>query len=108
MWDRLDEFSQEELEQDGTNPVLHITLHQIVEAQIADGDPPETAETLNRLMTQGTARHEAVHRIGAVVTEELYTMLKDRHEFDSARYVKKLGRLGKQHRKIKGRRKGRN
>jgi hypothetical protein len=108
LWDRLDELSSEELEQDGTNPILHITMHQIIETQIAKDDPPETDETLNRLMAQGTTRHDAIHQIGAVFTEELYQVLKHQREFNSARYIKKLGRLGKQRKIFKGRRKGRN
>ncbi len=107
LWDRLDELSNEEL-QDDTNPVLHITLHQIIETQIANREPPETDQTLTRLMTQGTTRHDAVHQIGAVFAEELYEVLKHQREFNSARYIKKLGRLGERRKKFRGRRKGRN
>ncbi len=107
LWDRLDEVSDEELKRDGTNPVLHVTFHQVIETQIADREPPKTAETLNRLMIQGTARHDAIHLIGAVFAEEFYGMLKQQCEFNTTRYIKKLGRLGRRRKRFKGRKKGR-
>ena len=108
LWDRLDEVSDEELQRDGTNPILHVTFHQIIENQLAAGDPPETAEALNRLLAQGTTRHEALHQLGGVLAEEMYVMLKHQQEYDQARYVKKLNKLGQPRRRFRGRRKGRN
>lgn len=101
LWGRLDEVSDEELERDGSNPVLHITIHQTIENQIAANDPPETARTLARLMKQNQTRHEAVHEIGTVMAEEIYEMMKFKRTFDQQRYVKKLRRLGRPQRKQK-------
>jgi hypothetical protein len=42
LWDRLDRLSDAEITKDGTNPILHITMHAAVESQIAGGEPPET------------------------------------------------------------------
>ncbi len=95
LWERVGEVSEEELERDGVNPVMHLVFHQTVENQIARGEPPETAEALDRLMSRGRTRHEAVHEIGAVLAEEMFEILKNQREYDNENYVSKLGRLGR-------------
>jgi len=99
LWERLDEVTDEELQRDGTNPVLHVIIHQIVENQVAANDPPETAKMLERLRKGGLTRHEALHKIGGVVTEEIFEIMKFRRVFDEQRYLKKLGRLGRSRRR---------
>jgi hypothetical protein len=108
LWDRIDEVTEEELEETGHNPVMHVLVHQTVENQIAAGDPPETAQTLERLMNQGQSRHEALHQIGSVVADEIYEMLKSERTYDNRLYVKKLQRLGRprSRRRGKGRSRG--
>jgi hypothetical protein len=93
LWERLDEVTDEELERDGSNPILHIIIHQTVENQIAANEPPETAKTLERLLSQGKTRHEAVHEIGIVLAEEMFGIMKFNRSFDEQRYVRKLRRL---------------
>jgi hypothetical protein len=53
LWDHLDELSDEQIERDGSNPIAHVTIHATIEAQIADGEPKETGETVEALMRQG-------------------------------------------------------
>ena len=65
LWERLDEVSDEELERDGTKPVIHVLIHQIIENQVAAQEPPETVETLDQLVQQGLTRHEAVQNWGS-------------------------------------------
>jgi hypothetical protein len=93
LWDRLDEVTDEELERDGSNPILHVIIHQTVENQIAANEPPETAKTLERLLSQGKTRHEAVHEIGAVLAEEMFGIMKSKRPFNQQRYVRKLRQL---------------
>ena len=93
LWGRLDELSDEELEQDGVNPMLHITVHSIVENQLADGNPPQVDVVLKALTLQGLSRHEAIHRIGSVLSEEIFHILKDGRPFDERLYVQKLWEL---------------
>ena len=104
LWGRLDELSQEEIERDGTNPILHVTIHHIVENQIADGKPAEVAEALQRLMKQGKTRHQALHEIGGVLAEEMFEILKANRPYNERRYVAKLRRLGTGPKKRKRRR----
>ena len=77
LWGHLDELSDEQIERDGTNPIMHVNIHTTIENQIADGDPPITGKTVQALMRQGLSRHEAVHRVGAVLTEEIWHILQD-------------------------------
>lgn len=95
LWDRIDKITEEELEEIGHNPVMHILFHQTIENQIAGGDPPETAETLERLMNQGHSRHEALHQISAVLADEIFEMLDSERTYNNRLYVKKLQRLGR-------------
>ncbi len=75
------------------NPILHEQFHEIVEQQIKDNNPKETKETLEKLIKSGHSRHEAIHKIGAAVVEELYDMLKSREKFDRKRFIDRLDRL---------------
>jgi len=77
----------------GRSDVLHGAVHDIVERQLEMGEPPEAREALARLMASGMDRHEAVHRIGAVLAVEIHDTLKD-GAHDPARYEAKLRELG--------------
>jgi len=94
IWERAADLDpHEEVLRDGANPFAHIAIHQIVENQIANHDPPQTAETLEALMQAGYTRHEAIHAIGNVLAEEIYEILRDERPFDEASYVQALREL---------------
>ena len=71
----------------------HLLIHEMVEKQLAERDPPEVASTLHRLLAGGLDRHEAVHAIGAAVAGEAFRMLKERRALDREAYVQALGSL---------------
>ncbi|MBU1877369.1 MAG: DUF1841 family protein, partial [Chloroflexi bacterium] len=71
LWGRLDKVSDEELEQTGTNPIVHIIIHQTIENQIAGGEPREVRRVVKMLMRQGLSRHEAIHQVGSVLVGEI-------------------------------------
>ncbi len=104
LWERLDEVSNEELQRDGTNPVMHVLIHQIIENQIAGQSPPETAETLEQLLQQGLSRHEAVHKIGEVLASDMAEMMQTHRTFDNQRYVQSLRQLVRPRRRRRRRR----
>jgi hypothetical protein len=57
IWERAGILDPgEEVLRDGANPFAHVAIHQTVENQIANHDPPETAETLEALMQAGYTR----------------------------------------------------
>jgi hypothetical protein len=47
------------------------------ENQLALEDQAIVRATLHRLMNEGLTRHDAVHAVGAVLTEHIYDMLND-------------------------------
>jgi len=71
-------------------PILNDIIYGIVENQIRDNNPKETKETLNRLMNLGYNRLDAIQKIGSVVTEEIYDVLKKGEDFNENRFVRKL------------------
>jgi hypothetical protein len=95
LWRRLDELSEEEIERDGTNPIMHIVMHSTVEGQIADNEPKAVRRTLEPLLRQGLDRHEAIHRLAEVLAEEMYYVLVQGRPFDQRSYVRKLRDLVK-------------
>lgn len=95
LWGRLDELSDEEIERDGVNPILHITIHSIIENQIADEDPEEVRQVVEALMRQGLSRHEAIHRVGRVLSDEIFHVLNEDRPFDEPGYIRKLRQLAR-------------
>lgn len=93
LWERLDKVSDEEIERDGVNPILHVTIHSIVENQIAGGGLKEVGQATEALMRRGLSRHEAIHEIGSALSEEIYHTLKNQRPFDEAAYVRALKKL---------------
>jgi len=76
------------------NQVLHATIHAVVENQIAMGDEFNAAETLDRLISEGLDRHEAIHAIGSVLAEHIYNMLKgEMSDFTHSQYFSQLNEL---------------
>jgi hypothetical protein len=50
---------------------FHVTVHAIVENQVAEGDALPVREKLRQLVAQGLNRHEAIHAIGSVLLKHL-------------------------------------
>ena len=57
------------------NATLHAMIHVVVENQLAESDEP-VVRALARLMKEGLSRHDAIHAIGAVLTEHIYATVK--------------------------------
>jgi hypothetical protein len=78
------------------NPqVVSAAMHEVVDNQLRDGVPPETRQTLDRLMAEGHSQSEARRLIAAVVASEIFGMLKHKRPYDPAGYVAALQRLPK-------------
>jgi hypothetical protein len=50
-------------------------------------------ETLERLQREGLGRHDAIHAIGSVLAEDLYTLMQDQTGPADATYQNYLSRL---------------
>ncbi len=77
-----------------SNALLHAVFHTIVENQIAMGEKVP-ARTLRRLMKEGLGRHEAIHAVGSVLSEQIYnTMSGSSSSIDiNEQYARKLEAL---------------
>ncbi len=103
VWEGVESLGGEDLTLDGVNPFVHVAMHHIVENQLAENAPSQTARTLEALLMAGTERHAAIHAIAAVVAEEMYDMLKVERVFDEEAYVKALKDLARTARQSRGR-----
>jgi hypothetical protein len=59
------------------NTKAHAVIHVIVENQVALGDELPVRRAIERLMTEGLDRHDAVHAVGSVLTAYLNDFLKE-------------------------------
>jgi len=78
------------------NPHLKAAFLEVVKNQLEADDPPETRETLNRLVSQGISEEDAKMYIAQAVCVEIYSMLKHEKVFNPKRYAKNLKRLPKE------------
>jgi hypothetical protein len=75
------------------NPHLKAAILEVVENQLRDGDPPETRQTLERLLAAGYSRKQAIEMIGSAVVEEIWAVLHERKPFDRTRFTALLEQL---------------
>ena len=66
---------------------------KVVDNQIRNNDPPQTRQTLQRLITDGHFEEEAKRLIACVVSAEIFDVLKQQQPFDLDRFVKALDKL---------------
>jgi hypothetical protein len=76
-----------------SGPLLKAAFMEVVENQIRDDDPPETRATLKRLTSQGVSDDDARIFIGQAVCVEVWGILRNKKEFNMARYVRNLKNL---------------
>jgi predicted Zn-dependent peptidase len=72
---------------------LRQQIFEIIDNQIKSNDPPETKQTLDRLIKLGYSTKEAKMLIGQCLANEIYDILKYKTPFNLDRYVKNLNKL---------------
>jgi ABC-type branched-subunit amino acid transport system ATPase component len=92
---RVIEEGRDEVEVDGSvvNPRLHLAYHEAVANQLWDGTPPEAWPTVERLGRLGYGRHDILHMLGSVLTEQLRQALEKREPNDPKKYARALAAL---------------
>jgi len=75
------------------DPVLHAALMEMVNHQLAENDPPETRETLERLLTEGYSPEYVRRMIGLLLATELTRSMLDQKPFNQKRFIESLRRL---------------
>lgn len=68
---------------------------EVIENQLADNNPPETKQTLERLMKLGESRENAIRYITTALSVEIFEALKHKEPYNSKRYLKNLKALPK-------------
>ena len=76
-----------------SNEIVRAVILETVENQLRDNDPPETRQTYERLVSEGYSDQEARELIGALVSTEIFNILKSNKPYDRERYVAALQRL---------------
>ncbi|MDU0355483.1 hypothetical protein RS130_17660 [Paraglaciecola aquimarina] len=72
---------------------VHSSIHVIVENQLALG-VNLLAETVAKLTRQGLDRHEAIHAIGAIISKDVFDIIKgSTEEFSPVKYRRKLQKI---------------
>jgi len=68
---------------------------EVIENQLADNNPPETKQTLKRLMKLGESRENAIRYISTALTVEIFGAFKHNEPYNNERYLKNLNALPK-------------
>ena len=58
------------------NMKIHAALHSAVEKQLAMGFPPHAQHAVDRLVSEGLSRHDAVHAVGSVIAHHYVATTK--------------------------------
>jgi Holliday junction resolvasome RuvABC DNA-binding subunit len=69
------------------NQHLKRTILEVVDNQIKNNNPKCTRQTFERLVKSGYSEKEAKKMIGAILIEEMYTILKDKKPFNEEKYA---------------------
>lgn len=74
-------------------PSFRMAIMEVLDRQLQELDPPETATTLKRLLALGIDLDEARRLIGLVLMWEYEQMKRHQSEFDIERFISALNRL---------------
>ena len=81
-----------DVEDEIPNVTLHAAIHVAVENMLALGEEP-VANTIAKLTRQGLDRHEAIHAIGAVLSEDIYSLVQGGDEWNKPQFRRRLDKL---------------
>lgn len=76
-----------------TNPALREAILEVVDTQLADNDPPEARETLERLVRAGYTREGARELIAYIISHEIFAVMSSGKPYNKERYLAALARL---------------
>ncbi|MDZ4681884.1 MAG: hypothetical protein SH848_04365 [Saprospiraceae bacterium] len=73
--------------------VLQGLFLNVVHEQLKKNDPPETAQTLKRLISKGIPERDAMNMLAICIAHEVYAALESDAPFNRERFVKALDEL---------------
>ena len=77
---------------EGSEALLGAAL-EAVGNQLSENDPPETTQTLERLMAEGYSREDALALIARIMAIEIYEVVKTGLSYNQDRYLGALNSL---------------
>ncbi len=83
---------KEEIQQE-INKRLRNAINAVINQQIAENNPPETIETIERLQAEGFSKDEAYTLVGHLVSLEVAEQVAGEQGINMARFVAALERL---------------
>lgn len=75
------------------NERAHAALHAVIENQIAMGDELPVRDTVKRLIAEGLDRHEALHAVALLLTDQIFEHERDNTPFSRERFGRALAQL---------------
>lgn len=78
---------------DGANAESPAIIHTVVENQVAAGQPATVRSTLARLMKESLDRHDAVHAIGMLECQQIFSVIDTHQHYGEERYIRDLKAL---------------
>ena len=75
------------------NHRLQAAIRAVIDQQLADNQPKETSECLERLQEEGFTLEQAYNLIGQLVSLEVGEYFAGTGEFNLERYIEGLGQL---------------
>ncbi len=78
------------------NPHMHLSLHAILECQIANDEPAGVRQAEKQLIDAGVDRHESRHLLARPLTEQLFEMTKNEAKFNEEIYMQEIAEIVKQ------------
>lgn len=73
--------------------IAQAAIFEIIENQIRDNSPREVRQTLERLLSEGQTKEDAMKLIGCVVAVEIFEIMKHTKPFNESRYIENLSKL---------------
>jgi hypothetical protein len=80
------EIPEIELHGHAINPEMHIAVHEVLANQLWDDNPPAAWQTAQRLLEIGYDRHEVLHMLMSVVSDQLWQALHENRHSEPERY----------------------
>jgi len=68
-------------------------LVEVIENQLAENNPPETKQTLERLIKSGETRENAIRYITCALSVEVFGAIKHNEPYNQERYINNLNAL---------------
>jgi hypothetical protein len=88
-----DDYPDQDVDDENeTNPFLHVTIHSIVEDQLAEKDPIEVVQFYKAMRKKQCTHHDTVHLIAAIFVPLMFGSMTEQESFDIGTYRKLLNK----------------